>query len=299
MVIKQNNMPKISVIIPTHNRPEFLKKSLVSVLKQTYQDFEIIVVDDGTDERADKIINEIDDRRIVYIQHEVSRGGGAARNTGIKSSSGQYIAFLDDDDEWLPNKLSIQMEKFENSLPEVGFCFCAVENITNSGQKRNHVPEGVDDYHVLALSSFKKFLTVTLIIKRYVFKEVGLFDETLPSHQEAELMIRITEKFKGLGINQPLVKVDMIVGHEHVGGNLIKRIRGRELVLKKHKDKFKKRPAVLASHLFTLAILYRQNKEYNQAQQIFKKAWQTNFKWRYFCHYLFMINNGKIYQKFN
>ncbi len=291
-------MPKVSVIIPTHNRSEFLKKSLVSVLNQTYQDFEIIVVDDGIEKRADEVVNELGDRRIIYLQHDVSRGGGAARNTGIKSSLGQYIAFLDDDDEWLPNKLATQMEKFENSLPEVGFCFCAVKNITNFGQERNYVPEGINDYYKLALSSFKKFLTVTLIIKKNVFDSVGLFDETFPSHQESELMIRVTAKFKGLGINEPLVLVNMKNDNQHVGGNLNKRIMGRELLLKKHEDKFKKIPTAWANHLFTLGVLYRQQQNYKLAELNFKKAFCVDFKVRYFFHYLSMFKDGFLFRKF-
>ncbi len=289
-------MPKVSVIIPTYNRPEFLKKALVSVLNQSYQDFEVIVVDDGTDKRADKIINEIGDRRIIYIQHEVSRGGGAARNTGIRSSLGQFIAFLDDDDEWLPNKLSTQMDVFENTLPEVGFCFCAVKNITNFGQDRNHVPEGVGDYYNLALSSFKKFLTVTLIIKKDVFDAVGLFDEAFPSHQESELMIRITKKFKGLGIDELLVLVNMTNDRQHIGGNLTKRIMGRELLLKKHEEEFKKRPTVWANHLFTLGILYRNNENYQNARLAFKKALKYHFRLLYLLHYFSMMSCGFIYR---
>lgn len=292
-------MPFVSVIIPTHNRPLTLKKAVLSVLNQTYRDLELIVIDDGLKERAEKIISEINDPRLIYLKHETEKGGGAARNTGIKAAQSNFIAFLDDDDEWLPEKLSLQMAQFKNTPQDVGFCFCAVKNITAQGLEKTSVSEGIADYFELALATFKKFLTVTLIIKKHVFNEVGLFDENLPSHQEAELMIRITEKFKGLGINQPLVLVDMVAGHEHVGGNLTKKIKGRELILKKHEAKFKKRPAVLASHLFTLAVFYRQNRNYFQAQQNFKKAWQTNFKWLYFFHYLSMFNQGKIYQKFN
>ncbi|HPL95317.1 MAG TPA: glycosyltransferase family A protein [bacterium] len=282
-------MPQISIIIPTHNRPDTLKKAALSVLSQSYQDWELIIVDDGLKIRAESVAKELNDSRIKYVPHEQEQGGGAARNTGIKAAQSNFIAFLDDDDEWLPEKLSIQMAQFENTAPNIGFCFCAVKNITDHGQEKTSVPEGTANYFELSLSTFKKFLTVTLIIKKHVFNEVGLFDETLPSHQEAELMIRITKKFKGLGINQPLVNVDMVAGHEHVGNNLIKRIRGRELVLKKHEAEFKKRPTVFAGHLFTLGILYRQNKNYQQAQKNFKKAWRTNFKWRYFCHYLLML----------
>ena len=81
-----SSTPKISVIIPTHNRPELLKSAVGSVLNQTYQDFEIIIVDDGLDKRADEVINSFDDFRLKYFQHSEEKGGSAARNTGIKNA---------------------------------------------------------------------------------------------------------------------------------------------------------------------------------------------------------------------
>src|SRR3989338_8677774 len=102
-------MVKVSVIIPTHNRPELLKRAVKSVLNQTYKDLEVIVVDDGLEKRADETVNSFNDSRLKYIQHPEEKGGSAARNTGIKNSSGEFIAFLDDDDEWLPEKLEIQI----------------------------------------------------------------------------------------------------------------------------------------------------------------------------------------------
>ena len=91
-------MIKVSVIIPTHNRPEYVGRAIKSVLNQTYQDFEIIVVDDGLEKRAEPVINKITDSRIKYIKHEQEKGGSAARNTGIRAAQGEYIAFLDNDD---------------------------------------------------------------------------------------------------------------------------------------------------------------------------------------------------------
>jgi len=206
------NNPRVSVVIPTHNRSQLLKKALKSVLGQTYQNFEIIVVDDGMKERAGDSVGFFNDSRIRYIAHGSEKGGSAARNTGVVNSEGAFIAFLDDDDEWLPEKLKVQMDQFENTPNNVGFCFSAVVNIFDKKEIITTVPGGIKNYHELALESFKKFLTVTLIVKRRVFVKIGFFDEDLPSHQEAELMIRITKMFDGVGINQPLVRVNMTAG---------------------------------------------------------------------------------------
>ena len=290
-----SSTPKISVIIPTHNRPELLKRAVGSVLNQTCQDFEIIIVDDGLDKRADEVINSFDDFRLKYFQHSEEKGGSAARNTGIKNARGEFIAFLDDDDEWVPHKLTTQMSQFESTPHDVGFCFSAVENVYGDRKYITTVPSGIGDYHQLALSYFKSLLTVTLIIKKYVFEEVGLFDEQFPSHQEADLMIRVTGKFKGLGINQSLVKVIM-GGHDQVGGSLKRRILGREMLLAKHMEEFKKDKKLLAEQDFNLGLMYRDNAQFFQARKMFNQAVKNDFSIRYLLHRLSMILGGRIYR---
>ncbi len=308
-------MPKVSVIIPTCNRPELLSRAIQSVLDQTYQDFEIIVVDDGDVKSAEDVVRRLKSEevrppditqfgevgprldiseRIKYIKHEQRKGGAAARNTGIKAAKGEFIAFLDDDDEWLPEKLKIQMKEFENTPRDVGFCFSAVKNIYKDKEETSKVPEGANDYHELALRRLKGFLTVTLVIKKYVFDEVGAFDENLPSHQEPDLMIRVSKKFKGLGINKALVRVSMSCSYEHVGGSIKRRIAGREIILSKYFDEFKKRPEVLAYHCFQLGLWCRDDGQKDKAKEYFKKAWQTNFNLRYFLHYLRMFYVHRI-----
>ena len=95
--IESDVFPSVSVIVPTLNRPEMLKKTLKSILNQTHQNFEIVVVNDGGED-VSEILNQINDKRINYLTHTKNKGAAAARNTGIKNASGQFIAFLDDDD---------------------------------------------------------------------------------------------------------------------------------------------------------------------------------------------------------
>lgn len=299
---------KVSVIIPTHNRPELLKKAVYSVLNQTYpvksqndhgasKDLEVIVVDVGLEQRAENIIQEFHDERLFYIKSDVELNGSVARNIGIRQAKGEFIALLDDDDEWLPEKLEVQMKEFEKTPGDVGFCFSAVTNVFDNREENTGVPEGIGDYLETALMRAKTFLNVTLLIKKYVFDDVGLFDEKLPSHQESDLIIRISKKYKGLGINVPLVRVNMSV-HESVGRDFRKKIAGREIILNKHMDEFKKRPAVLAKQYFWLGIWYRDGGQYVKAKEKFKQAWQTDFRIRYFLHYLALILGVNNYNKF-
>lgn len=291
-------MPKVSIITPTYNRHDLLKRAIQSVLAQTYEDWEMIIVDDCPDMSAEDIVRQFGDPRLIYIKHEKNKGGAAARNTGIKASAGQFIAFIDDDDVWLPEKLEIQMGQFANTPSDVGFCFSSAYMVMDGGEELKSVPEGVADYHERALRRFNGFLGITVVIKKAVLDDVGLWDESFPSHQEIELLIRITKKYKGLGINHPLTRSWLTKGHEHIGGNLNKRIAGRKMILKKHLSKFQKYPKILARHYFQLGIFYRDDGQLNQAKETFKKAWQTDFKPRFLFHYLlilfkFMIKKAK------
>ncbi len=287
-------MTKVSVIIPTCNRPDLINGAVESVLAQTYQDFEIIVVDDGIKQRAKEIIDSINDKRIRYIQHEKNKGGAAARNTGIKNAKGKYIAFLDDDDEWKSNKLEVQMSEFEKTGDDVGFCFSAVTQKRDEGEYSSTVRDGTVEYYEESLRNFKGILTSSLIIKKQVFDRVGFFDENFPSHQEAELIIRISKYYKGLGINKSLVIMTVFGDHESVGKSLPNKINGRKKIIKKYLVEFKKRPKVLATHYFQLGIFCRDNKEYFLAKNFFLKSIKNNPKsilyWKHFIALLFGNN---------
>ena len=106
-------IPFFSVIIPTYNRQAFLKKSVDSVLAQTFPDFELIIIDDGSNDGTDKLISSYNDKRIIY-KYQQNNGVASARNNGIKRSSGKFIAFLDSDDYWTKKKLKKQTEYIKN-----------------------------------------------------------------------------------------------------------------------------------------------------------------------------------------
>jgi len=121
--------PIVSVIIPTYIRAHVLAKAIQSLLNQTYQDFEIIVVDDGSIDNTEEVVKSFNDPRIRYIRHKENCGGSAARNTGIRAAYGECIAFQDSDDEWLPEKLEKQMQVFENAPAEVGVVYTGFRRI--------------------------------------------------------------------------------------------------------------------------------------------------------------------------
>src|SRR5215831_17207605 len=112
-------MAKVSVIIPTYNRAGFLRTAIISVLNQTFQDFEIIVVDDASTDNTPEVVTHFGDKRIKYIHNDINKGDAGTRNVGVVNSNCTYIAFLDDDDEWLPNKLQMQIDMLEDALIDI------------------------------------------------------------------------------------------------------------------------------------------------------------------------------------
>ncbi len=300
-----NQLPKVSVIIVTYNRPKFISLAIQSVLKQSYQNFEILVVDNGIEKPAKSLVESFNDIRIKYLPQVENTGCSGGKNKGIKNSKCEYIAFLDDDDVWLPKKLELQMKALENSSEDVGFCFTAITEIRDSREIHSQVPDGIDNYFEFALRKFNGFLSSTLVIKKEVFDEVGLLSEEFPSHTDIDLIIRITKKYKGIAINKPLIKMYLKSDHKQMGNNFgnkdskySRRIKGRHMLLEKYKEDFEVRPLILSKHLMLLAKFYRNDGMYKEAQKIFKKTYKIYWRSMAFIHYLSMFFNGFGYKLF-
>ena len=189
-------MATVSVIIPTHNRSDFLRRAIASVLNQTYQDFELIVVDDASTDNTAEAVAEFNDERIKLLRHDTNKGGSAARNTGILASECDYIALLDDDDEWLPEKLSRQMEVLLSSPPQVGCVYSGCVDVTTTGKTiGEYIPTKRGDLSKDLVAENCVGGASSALLKRECVKKVGLFDESLPCSQDYDLWIRISNEF--------------------------------------------------------------------------------------------------------
>src|SRR6056297_1399486 len=122
-------MPTVSVIVPTYNRADSLPRTIDSVLAQTHDDLELVVVDDASTDDTETVVERYEDDRVTYLEHATNRGGSAARNTGIRASDGDYVAFLDSDDEWHPEKLERQVRELESRSEEWVAAYCGVEMV--------------------------------------------------------------------------------------------------------------------------------------------------------------------------
>ncbi len=189
--------PTVSVVVPTYNRSQFLVKAVRSVLGQSYRNLEIILVDDHSNDDTREAIQRIMDPRLKYIRHEKNRGGSATRNTGIRAETGDYIAFLDDDDEWLSLKVARQLEAIKGHDAVV----CA--SLINGKRVTRHPRNGIINSHELR----KGYIgggTSALMVRASVLREF-LFDEALPAGQDWDLIIRIAEKHSVGYIDEPYV----------------------------------------------------------------------------------------------
>lgn len=197
------NKTIVSVIIPAYNRGWILKEAVDSVLSQEFYDFELIVVDDGSEDNTSDILASYGNR--IKIIRQKNKGVSSARNKGITSSSGNYIAFLDSDDLWLPGKLSTQLAFFENNP---GALICQTEEIWLKNGKRIN-PE--KRHKKISGFCFEKSLELCMVspsavmVKRSLLDIIGLFDETLPACEDYDMWLRINCRHPIYLIDTPLI----------------------------------------------------------------------------------------------
>ena len=186
--------PLVSVIIPTYNRAALVCRAIDSVLAQTFTDYEIIVVDDAGSDNTEEVLSARYKEKIVYIKKQNNEGLSAARNTGIKAAQGTYIAFLDDDDEWLPEKLRLQIQVLQQ-YTDSGLVYCGYTQVAGDGaiirqirpEKKGFIlPDLLEDNYIAGSAS-------AVLIKKDVLDKVGYFDETLTACEDWDLWIRIAQ----------------------------------------------------------------------------------------------------------
>ncbi|MDE5628520.1 MAG: glycosyltransferase family 2 protein [Muribaculaceae bacterium] len=217
---------EISVIIPTYKNRGALARAIKSVLSQTFSDVEIIVVDDnGAGSPAQiataEIIEEFsDDKRVKYIIHQENRNGAAARNTGIFASSAEFIAFLDDDDWFYPEKCELQ-RNFLLSHPEYEAVYC--QGFRKGLLISSDIPAGSLSREILMGKSY--MFTPSLMFRRNALLKIGGFDENFKRHQDYELLLRY---FANGGLIAPVLKPLFEIGVND-GENIISGKRYEEL----------------------------------------------------------------------
>ena len=228
----------VSVIITTHNRkPQIVLRAVNSVLRQTYKNIELIVVDDSTSDypyrgEVKQSVCDISDS-ILYIDHGSCKGSCAARNNGLDKAHGEYVAFLDDDDEWLPTKIEEQLKGFINDKIALVYSRCIIVDEVNGHtylQKKKLIRGYV--FKSLLMTNFLGGTSVPLI-RRSCIDKVGGFDTKYKSMQDYDLWLRIAKRYPVNYINKPLTKY-YIHSNERISNNWDNKLSGRLRLLNKY-----------------------------------------------------------------
>ena len=207
--------PLVSVVIPCYNRETFIADAIESALAQTHQNLEILVVDDGSSDGTETVIKRyLNDPRVRYFKHETNRGIPAARNTAIRQARGEYVALLDSDDMWLPNKVEAQLRVFSRDLArQVGLVWSDAYFKDNLGNTETGGASVPDDIGSLPPEIFLKrlfqqnfIIAQTVMVRRSCFDKVGLLDEMLTGgSDDYDFWLRLAPHFKFAYVPIPLV----------------------------------------------------------------------------------------------
>jgi glycosyltransferase involved in cell wall biosynthesis len=268
--------PLVSVVVPTYNRADLVERAVDSVLGQSLDDLELIVVDDASEDDTPDRIGAYDDDRIEYVRHDQNRHVSAARNTGIERASGEYVAFLDDDDEWLPEKLERQVELFESRADRVGMVYCWMDYHDGETVIESYRPALRGDVFAETLGGQPIGNCSTLLVRSTVLDDVGGFDESLPRGNDGDFIRRVAAEHEIDYVPEVLVRYH--VGHESDRITAADRtgienaIRGQRAKLEKFGPELRRHPDQRAAVLSALGWRYGQLGDWRQSGAHFVRA---------------------------
>lgn len=291
-----SKFPLVSIIVPSYNGEKFIAKAIRSVLLQTYKNWELIIVEDGYTDKTEEIVDSFLDKRINYIKKEHS-GISKTRNVGIKEANGEYIAFLDQDDVWLPEKLSVQIEYMQKSDSSVGLVYCKNYVLQNGKIIMRKREKG--GKAVLVKEYFFKsgILPSSVLLSRKCLFEVGLFDEKLELLEDYDLWIRVSNRYKFLYLNKPLFIYVLHKGQYH--RNKLKMIKSREYVHKKYEHILKGHNNILSSMYFRNGHgLFELGDAKKGRYYLIKAIKASNFSAKCIFAYLLSLLGNKTYRLF-
>jgi len=213
-------MPRVTAIIPTYNRAETLPRAVDSVLDQTFEDVEVLVVDDGSTDSTREVLDSYADSRVRTVVHETNRGANVARNTGIENARGEYVALLDSDDQWHPEKIEKQLSVLDDRGEDWVAAYCDTEvsvpgrsgrletlaaDVLSRADDRPTVEGGEDLVGEILAGHVHPGAGSTLLVRTAVARDVGGFDETLARFQDPEFVVRVLSAGKLAYVDEPLV----------------------------------------------------------------------------------------------
>lgn len=272
---RKKTNPLISVIIPTYNRAHIISRAIDSVLKQTYSNWELIIVDDGSEDDTEEVVRRITKKnkgKIFYFKQQ-NKGVSAARNLGIRKANGDYISFLDSDDEFLPKKLAIQVQKMEESGVDL--------SLTGEYQileEKKQVLETVDEDFSLTSESFiQSFISHSASLIMVKANKDLFFNEEMPAMEDTDFMLRALSIGRVLVIKEALLKRYKTLGENRLSCNNTSKITGYKIMLSNLKEDIYDLSEDSSNKLFLkinylLGLFYLLDKEYKEGRFYLRKV---------------------------
>jgi len=280
-----------SVVLPAYNTPpDILRRAIDSVLNQTYPNFELIIVDDGSTPSLEPIIREYVDERIVFIRHPENRGAGAAHNTGIKAAKYDWIAFICHDDEWLPNKLEVCVPYIEQNYPEYKFFFhfpIVIGDLKEIEKSPFYNPKpNTGNYYTNFLLDIDRIIqTSCIIVNKECFNNYGYYDET-GVLIDWDIYLQFSKYIDFYCINELLSKYylsplgitqgDFLILGDKAGNDLLKLILKWQKEIKKSKEARK----TWSIRLNAMAKIYIDKNNKKKTKQLYWLAIKLHPFWR-------------------
>ena len=250
-----------------------MKRSIKSVLNQTYKNFELIVVDDCSTDETQEVINSFHDSRIRTIKHEHNKGVHISRNDGIKNAEGKFVAFLDDDDEWLSKKLENQVNLIKNDGENYGLIYSGYYQALNGKIVKKILPKYKGDVHKIIIN--RNILScLTAFVRKECFEKVGYF-EYMPAVEDWDMWIRISEFYKFDYLYEPLAIYH--VHSEQVSVNVERLLIGHKIILLKYWKKWKEKPKYLINHINAIGRLYLHLNRKKESKKWFVYSLKVKF----------------------
>lgn len=295
----------VSIVIPTYGGSDCVKRAVDSCLSQSYSYLEIIVVDDngeGTESQVktyNSLSSLIESNKIRYICHEVNKNGSAARNTGVKASTGEYIALLDDDDVLYPDKIKRQVEKLSSLSADYAAVYCSHKTFLND--------ELIEELHVKKSGNLLydclihtiEIATSSLLIRRDAFESINGFDESFRRHQDWEFVARLCSKYK--------IEADDFIGYSRIltmrnnPKSPEQAIKFRRFFIEKMEPllntfEAKVRKKIIVDNLLDSALWYLKNRDFRAFLEEYKKINPGIYGIRFFWNRLrAVIKRGKVF----
>lgn len=274
---EDHTTPLVTAIITAYNRPTHLRSAVQSVLQQTYDNIELVVVDDHSDIPAENVLRDTDTSSLSHytvVRHEENRGANAARNTGISAASGDYLAFLDDDDEWLEEKLARQVQAFETA-EDIGVVYTGIKRVRPDSTEIE-IPPSVDEEMTKALLCKNVVGSMSVVMVRTDIAQSIPLDERFPCWADLEWFVNLSRETTFKRVPEPLVAYNCD-SPDRLSRDFQKANTGRQLFVEKF-DPLAAEYGTLFQRKMRGWAAYRAGKsafhtgQYEQSRQLFVSA---------------------------